>query len=618
MEFNQWSSGTKQWLVVTVLIASLQLTAGAAAPTVEFHSASIVVSENQGMLLIPLKLSQGLTLGAEVAFSTEPGSAVAQEDYTFTNGVLKIDAGPYPLSTNQAVIRIPILNDGVREDLESFRVVLQSASGGLQLGTQTILEVKINDNDQGVRFEAPAEVQTFGESLLTLRVLRGDDGEGQVTVGYRTLEGTAKAELDFVAKSGSLVFEAGESHKDISIEIKPNDSLETDELFSVVLENVNGGNASSPLTQKVRILNGLSSLVNPSAVNLPFAEPGSNRQGTGIAVQGNYVYMTELDSGMSIYDVSQPLKPVKIGHQPLGNFSYGIALSGKYAYVVAAPGIVVVDVENPRVPSIVGGVNPGDALMEIAIDGNTLFGAAYGGFIILSLANPIQPVVLTNVASGGIYTPGVTVKGGYAYVSAFNAGLQIFDVRNPADPVRIGGAGLPGITRSAAISGDYAFVATDTNLLHVVSIVDPVNPVRVATLDGGSGRSIAVAGDYAYIADYNAGLHIVNISRPQSPFKVGSYSSRSLDVAVQGSKVFVADAWSGFTVIGVAPTLEPAVAVEGGFQFLLRSLKGVQVRLEKSYDLETWIPWNNVVPDREVYLITDNETQNAFYRAASE
>jgi hypothetical protein len=53
----------------------------------------------------------------------------------------------------------------------------------------------------------------------------------------------------------------------------------------------------------------------------------------------------------------------------------------------------------------------------------------------------------------------VAVSGHYAYVADWDAGLQVIDVSDPANPRRVGGYDTPGYALGVAVSGNYAYVA---------------------------------------------------------------------------------------------------------------------------------------------------------------
>jgi hypothetical protein len=69
-----------------------------------------------------------------------------------------------------------------------------------------------------------------------------------------------------------------------------------------------------------------------------------------------------------------------------------------------------------------------------------------------------------------------------------------------------------GPARAVAVQGDYAYVAADTGGLIIIDIRDPANPQRVGGFDtSGWAYGVAVAGNYAYVADYDAGLEVIDL-----------------------------------------------------------------------------------------------------------
>jgi len=596
------------------------LLAASAQPTLGFHQSVVEISEAADFLVIPLELSQVLAEPVEISFSTEDGTAQAGEDYTATNGVLHVEAGIYAVSTNSAVIRIPLLKDATREPNETFFVHLRNPSGTLQLASRTNLEVRILDNDQGIRFAQEEELQS-GPGTVEIEVLRGDDGSNDVTVEFSTVAGVALPGSDFQETNGTLIFHREEASKVIEISIKENDLLETDETFTVALSNPTGGALGNPIIRTIRVLNGQPHLLSAVVLtNVSFAEPEPNKQAIGIALQGEYAYMTDA-LGMLVYNISDPARPVQIADTNLSGLCYGIALATNYAFIANFDqGLLIMDIRQPYEPKIVARLDVG-AATDLTLSGHYAYAATYEGLAVVDLADPLQPVLLTNQPSGGTYTSGVAVQGNFAFVAAFDAGLQIFDLTDPAKPGPVGNAPMPGIARSVAVSGGYAYLTGGTNLLQVVAITNPAQPDVIVRLGGGSdARSIFIAEPYAYVTDYSAGLYVLNISRPSAPYLVAAYNSRSLSVAVRDRNIYLADTWSGLTVLGIAPILDPSVPVRGGFQFLLKSLANRPVRIERSANFQNWEVWRQMTPDREVVRITDSQPVDGamFYRAGAE
>jgi len=80
-----------------------------------------------------------------------------------------------------------------------------------------------------------------GRSKLQFNVSRSGSGDGTVTVSYRTVDGTARANSDYSAASGTLTFRPGDSNRTITIAVKGDRTREPDETFTVELFNVSGG-----------------------------------------------------------------------------------------------------------------------------------------------------------------------------------------------------------------------------------------------------------------------------------------------------------------------------------------------------------------------------------------
>jgi hypothetical protein len=109
-----------------------------------------------------------------------------------------------------------------------------------------------------------------------------------------------------------------------------------------------------------------------------------------------------------------------------------------------------------------------------------------------------------------VYDYGVAVSGTVAYVAADAAGLQIIDVSNPANPVRLGAYATSGLARDVAVVGTLAYVAVGIGGLEVIDVSNPANPIRQGGHDtSGRAMGVAVAGSRIYVADFESGLKVL-------------------------------------------------------------------------------------------------------------
>lgn len=110
---------------------------------------------------------------------------------------------------------------------------------------------------KGVRLrlsQAAYEVSELRESAL-LTVERIGDPTGRIQVNFTTSDGTATAGSDYVAASGTVVLESGETSKSFSVALGDDSLDEADETFRVVLSDPSSGvGLAEPLAAVVTIL----------------------------------------------------------------------------------------------------------------------------------------------------------------------------------------------------------------------------------------------------------------------------------------------------------------------------------------------------------------------------
>ncbi len=176
---------------------------------------------------------------ATVDFATSDGVAKAGLDYAGLTNTLQFAVGE-----RLKLVHIPILNDGLKESTEAFRVTLSNPTGAAILGIPRFATVQIFDNDPGLGFTAGAYTMVSRVDLGVAKVAvtrGGDDRLASFTVDYQTTDGTAKAGVDYQATSGILEFQPNDTLKAIPIPILNNPSAKGQNSFTVTLSNPTGG-----------------------------------------------------------------------------------------------------------------------------------------------------------------------------------------------------------------------------------------------------------------------------------------------------------------------------------------------------------------------------------------
>jgi chitinase len=199
------------------------------------------VYQNEGntgttALTIWVVLSFESSQTVSVNFTTSDGTAIAGNDYQSTSGTLTFA----PWETLQPVT-VLVNGDRTVEPHETFFVNLSSATNATIAdgeGVATIVDdeprVSISDVTRTEGKKGKPNLFTFTVSLLAAY-------DQPVTMSFRTVNGTATtSDGDYVAKSGTLTFAAGETSKTITIEVKGDTKREANETFYLDLFGLSG------------------------------------------------------------------------------------------------------------------------------------------------------------------------------------------------------------------------------------------------------------------------------------------------------------------------------------------------------------------------------------------
>lgn len=186
----------------------------------------------QSRLQFVVRLSEAHPDPVIVAYNTIDGQAVSRVDYSPASGQLTFEPG----ETNK-VVSVEILADGLSEAEE--RMILRLS---------TPVNAVIGDGE-GTGTIADDDPALF--SIQDAAVLEGDTASGQaifsvtlanavaspVTVAYTTVEGSARAGVDYAATQGLLTFPPGDGPQtqNITVGVIGNRLWQTDRLFFVEL-----------------------------------------------------------------------------------------------------------------------------------------------------------------------------------------------------------------------------------------------------------------------------------------------------------------------------------------------------------------------------------------------
>jgi len=208
------------------------------------------VAEDAGTAIVTINRIGVSDRVVTVDYATRDDTAKAGADYSARSGTVTFDVGE-----RTKTISIPILEDTLVENDETFRVVLANPSADAVIGSEGTLNVTIEEDDSGVEFSAATYTVNELERTVQIKVTRvgrlGDAGvgpgrsSGEFTVDFATRNGTATAGQDYLPLSGTLRFGplVGPWARSLTVNVPILDDVlvEGSETFFVSLSNPSDG-----------------------------------------------------------------------------------------------------------------------------------------------------------------------------------------------------------------------------------------------------------------------------------------------------------------------------------------------------------------------------------------
>jgi hypothetical protein len=198
--------------------------------TIEVITTGVNLDEAAGTATVIVGRSSGRSGTVTVDYATQSGTATSA-DYTAVSGTLTFVEGQA-----EAEITIPITDDQVEEDLESFQVNLSNASGGAILGSATSATITIADNDNTVQDYLPDLVpiastltdalsldrnEIPGRTLLRFSTEVANAGDGPLEIWGGSVSGSSQQVFQRIYQAdggsrdvlaGEFVYHAGHGH----------------------------------------------------------------------------------------------------------------------------------------------------------------------------------------------------------------------------------------------------------------------------------------------------------------------------------------------------------------------------------------------------------------------
>jgi hypothetical protein len=269
-----------------------------------------------------------------------------------------------------------------------------------------------------------------------------------------------------------------------------------------------------------------------------------------VAVSGDRVYVaiTNTDVSLVTVDVSNPAQPRQLGSLRLCDDIHRLAVHEKL--VVAACGkygVFVADVRDARAPKMIGSWDGEGEATDLAL--NWPYAYVAGSARVLDFTEPKQPMEVDTLDDDSARH--VAVSGDWL-ILAGSLGLRTYDLAiDPTRPQNVGSVESPNLESpwdSMAIDGDRAFVAHGRyGGVDVFDLRDLAQPRSVGMVDTlGMDRAVAASAGCAYAVDYfsnDVRAFKVDDAGQHDMFGQTLHGIQAIGLAASGTTLFAGKPW---------------------------------------------------------------------------
>ena len=417
---------------------------------------------------------------AEVIFDyfTSDGTAVAPDDYTAVDpaATASISAG-----SNTITITVGIVNDIIVEASKTFTITLENPSGGNRLGSNSVLDYTIHDDDN------PRKIYFSNDTLS------GNEGDGTVqisvqitpsefdevnttTVDYTVTGGTATGSgVDYILADGTISIPPYSISESFTLEILDDAVNEPDETIVVSLTNP----TNSSLSSTEPILHTFTIEDNDDVPEIQFSGSGEDVDESAgtvtVPVQLSAIssldincdYIVSGTAGASDHNLSNGSVTI-----PAGSLYTDIVFSIIDDAVIESSETIVITLQDPPLNAAIGA----QANYTVTIDDNDAgMGFTGPGGVGDSLINQLwlRADHITGLSDGGDLTTAWPDTSGNSHdASQSSAAYLPTFVENSIN-------GLPAVRFNGAVENDYLDNAHTYNARTVFAVYQVSSHFRI-------------------------------------------------------------------------------------------------------------------------------------------
>jgi len=234
-------------------------------------------------------------------------------------------------------------------------------------------------------------------------------------------------------------------------------------------------------------------------------------------IKDSLAYIANGYSGLTIYDISNPISLLKIGeiNNDIGSPNATAIIENNGFIYLGADRIHIIDIDNPTNPIEIGRFDEQlGRIYKLAIANNYLFVASQYGFLIIDINDNTNPLKIFHIQNSYDYPEfrSVTISDNYVFLLTISGNLRVFDIEDINNPTEVDINGNFG-GLDIIIRGSYAFLSGfDISIINISNLSEIFEVVNINIDEIYAAWSISLQNDFLFLSGQTAGLYIYDIS----------------------------------------------------------------------------------------------------------
>jgi hypothetical protein len=288
-----------------------------------------------------------------------------------------------------------------------------------------------------------------------------------------------------------------------------------------------------------------------------------------LQIAGNLAFLPDSAGHLQVFNLGAGTNSTLVATSTDWNNISGIALQGQYAFVsVTNEGVFVFDVSVVPPKLVPGGrFSSIGAAMDVKAAGTTAFLAdGTYGIMVIDLFEAANPLKLPTLFPGGIIHS-LDIVSNRLYTACGPGGLLISDITSVSGVFSLGSRNTASPALRVRVAGNHAYVLCEGGRLEIINIQNPANPTLTATyLTTGELTDVDVKDNVAVLANTNSVLTVLNVSNPAAPAVQSTFNiaGGAWAVRLNGTNAYVRNGASGLVVVPLAALTASAPQLQEG------------------------------------------------------